>query len=101
MAVLAVLTGCADREEPTAVVGDSPVAVSLAFSMPVVSDASDSRTRMTDEVVQTTPEKYRGLKDVHILYAIIQPLTIHKKIHLLDIHFPFILFILSFFLYRA
>lgn len=75
MAVLAVLTGCADREEPTAVVGDSPVAVSLAFSMPAVSDASDSRTRMTDEVVQTTPEKYRGLKDVRII-----PFTVPRTI---------------------
>ena len=65
MAVMAVLTGCADNEtvEPTPVVGDKPVAVSLAFSMPDVA----AQTRMTDEVVQTSYDLFRGLKDVRII----------------------------------
>ena len=65
MAVMAVLTGCADNEtvEPTPVVGDKPVAVSLAFSMPDVA----AQTRMADEVVQTSYDLFRGLKDVRII----------------------------------
>ena len=65
MALLAVLTGCADQEsqEPTPVVGDTPVAVNFAFSMPDVA----ARTRMTDEVIQTSYDLFRGLKDVHII----------------------------------
>ena len=67
MALLAVLMGCADKEtvEPAPVVDpvDAPVAVSLAFSMPEVS----ARTRMTDEVVQTSHDHFRGLKEVRII----------------------------------
>ena len=65
MAMLAILTGCADDEtvEPTPVVGDAPVAVSLAFSMPDVA----AQTRMADEVVQTSYDLFRGLKDVRII----------------------------------
>lgn len=65
MAMLAILTGCADDEtvEPTPVVGDKPVAVSLAFSMPDVA----AQTRMADEVVQTSYDLFRGLKDVRII----------------------------------
>ena len=65
MAVMAVLIGCADHEseEPTPVVGDKPVAVSLAFSMPDVA----AQTRMADEVVQTSYDLFRGLKDVRII----------------------------------
>ena len=65
MVVMAVLTGCADNEtvEPTPVVGDKPVAVSLAFSMPDVA----AQTRMADEVVQTSYDLFRGLKDVRII----------------------------------
>ena len=44
-------------------VGDKPVAVSLAFSMPDVA----AQTRMTDEVVQTSYDLFRGLKDVRII----------------------------------
>ena len=68
MAMLAVLTGCADKEvvEPAPVVGtdDTPVAVSLAFSMP---DVAATTTRMADSVVQTSYDKFRGLKDVRII----------------------------------
>ena len=66
MAVLAVLTGCADREieEPTTVTSDAPVAVSLTFSMP---DLSPAATRMADSVVQTSSDRFRGLKDVRII----------------------------------
>ena len=64
MAMLAVLMGCADREEPETVVADSPVAVSLAFSMP---DLSSAKTRMADSVVQTSSDHFRGLKDVRII----------------------------------
>lgn len=67
MALLAILTGCADNEtvEPAPVVdpNDTLVAVNFAFSMPDVS----VRTRMSDEVVQTSPDKFRGLKDVRII----------------------------------
>lgn len=67
MALLAVLTGCADNGtvEPAPVTDavDAPVDVSLAFSMPEVT----ARTRMTDEVVQTTHDRFRGLKDVRII----------------------------------
>lgn len=68
MVLLAVLTGCADREseEPTTVTSDSPVAVSLAFSMPDLSPAP-VKTRMADSVVQTSSERFRGLKDVRII----------------------------------
>lgn len=66
MAMSAVLTGCADKEvvEPAPVAGDSPVAVGLAFSMP---DVAVAKTRMADSVVQTSYEKFRGLKDVRII----------------------------------
>ena len=64
MTVLAVLTGCADREDPAVVVGDSPVTVSLAFSMP---DIAPAMTRMADSVVQTSHNNFRGLKDVRII----------------------------------
>ena len=66
MAMSAVLTGCADKEvvEPAPVAGDSPVAVGLAFSMP---DVAIAKTRMADSVVQTSYEKFRGLKDVRII----------------------------------
>ena len=66
MAVLAVLTGCADCEieEPTTVTSDAPVAVSLTFSMP---DLSPAATRMADSVVQTSSDRFRGLKDVRII----------------------------------
>ena len=65
MAMAAVLIGCADHEseEPTPVVGDTPVAVSLAFSMPDVA----AQTRMADDVVQTSYDLFRGLKDVRII----------------------------------
>lgn len=66
MAVSAVLAGCADREieEPTTVTSDMPVAVNLAFSMP---DLSPATTRMADNVVQTSSDHFRGLKDVRII----------------------------------
>lgn len=64
MALLVVLMGCADSEEPATVVDDSPVAVSLAFSMP---DISSARTRMADSVVQISSNYFRGLKDVRII----------------------------------
>ena len=65
MAMAAVLIGCADHEseEPTPVVGNAPVAVSLAFSMPDVA----AQTRMADDVVQTSYDLFRGLKDVRII----------------------------------
>ena len=65
MVMAAVLIGCADHEseEPTTVVGDTPVAVSLAFSMPDVA----AQTRMADDVVQTSYDLFRGLKDVRII----------------------------------
>lgn len=65
MVMAVVLIGCADREseEPIPVVGDKPVAVSLAFSMPDVA----AQTRMADEVVQTSYDLFRGLKDVRII----------------------------------
>ena len=69
MAMLAVLTGCADHEttEPTPPASgtvDAPVNVSLAFSMP---DLTTARTRQTDAVVQTSQDLFRGLKDVRII----------------------------------
>lgn len=64
MALSVVLTGCADKEEPVTVADDSPVAVSLAFSMP---DLSAARTRMADSVVQISSDYFRGLKDVRII----------------------------------
>ena len=78
MAMLAVLMGCADKEvvEPAPVVGtdDTPVAVSLAFSMP---DVAAAKTRMADSVVQTSYDKFRGLKDVKIIpFKVEGPITI-------------------------
>lgn len=69
MAMLAVLTGCADHEttEPTPPVSgavDAPVNVSLAFSVP---DLPIAKTRMSDAVVQTSQDLFRGLKDVRII----------------------------------
>lgn len=63
--MLAVFTGCADHDELVDNdTSDMPVAVNLAFSMPT---ASKSMTRMADSVVQTTPDCYRGLKEVRII----------------------------------
>lgn len=77
MALAAILTGCADRDASvdTGNIPVSPVNVSLSFSMPAVSGVSGSQTRMADEVVQTDPAKYRGLKDVHMI-----PFTASGKI---------------------
>lgn len=77
MALAAILTGCADRDASvdTGNIPVSPVNVSLSFSMPAVSGVSSSQTRMADEVVQTDPAKYRGLKDVHMI-----PFTVSGKI---------------------
>ncbi len=77
MVMATILTGCADRDASvdTGNIPVSPVNVSLSFSMPAVSGASGSQTRMADEVVQTDPAKYRGLKDVHMI-----PFTVSGKI---------------------
>ena len=77
MALAAILTGCADRDASvdTGNIPVSPVNVSLSFSMPAVSGVSGPQTRMADEVVQTDPAKYRGLKDVHMI-----PFTVSGKI---------------------
>ena len=66
---VAILTGCADRDVTVETGGSSavPVSASLSFSMPVASDASVAKTRQGDSVVQTAPDKYRGLKDVYII----------------------------------
>ncbi len=77
MAVATILMGCADRDASvdTGNIPVSPVNVSLSFSMPAVSGVSGPQTRMADEVVQTDPAKYRGLKDVHMI-----PFTVSGKI---------------------
>lgn len=63
MMVVATLCGCSDREEPSSVV-DTPVRMSLAFAAPELSVA---RTRMADNVVQTSGLYYRGLQDIQIV----------------------------------
>ena len=77
MVMATILTGCADRDASvdTGNIPVSPVNVSLSFSMPAVSGVSGPQTRMADEVVQTDPAKYRGLKDVHMI-----PFTVSGKI---------------------
>lgn len=77
MVMATILTGCADRDASvdTGNIPVSPVNVSLSFSMPAVSGVSGSHTRMADEIVQTDPDKYRGLKDVHMI-----PFTVSGKI---------------------
>jgi len=82
--LLAVLVGCADHEESDVVVGDTPVAVNFAFSMPDVI----SGTRMADSVVQTSYDNYRGLKDVRIIPFRVEG-TITKD------HLPFVYDVVS------
>lgn len=65
MMLAAALIGCTDQEETT-LVSDTPVAVSLAFSMPDLPTVTN-KTRMADNVVQVSSDYYRGLKDVRII----------------------------------
>lgn len=66
MMAVAFLTGCAaDRDDSTVTVAtDEPITMSLAFAVP---EASMTRTRQADSVVQTVPAFYRGLQDVQIV----------------------------------
>lgn len=65
MMLAAALIGCTDQEETT-LVSDTPVAVSLAFSLPDLPTVTN-KTRMADNVVQVSSDYYRGLKDVRII----------------------------------
>ena len=60
--VVATLCGCADYEETSVV--NAPVSMSLAFAAP---ESPAARTRMADNVVQTSGTYYRGLQDIQII----------------------------------
>ena len=62
MMAVAALYGCADHDETSVV--NTPVQMSLAFAAP---ESPAARTRMADNIVQTSGLYYRGLQDIQII----------------------------------
>ena len=68
---------CTEGVETTEVTERTPVQVDLAFS---VSSATSMGTRLSEDVIQTSPSAYRGIENVLLL-----PFAVEGKISAADL----------------